>query len=61
VTAFYLAASSTPSPDDVVLESRVVPPLAPGISSSGSTSVTIPAGTAAGTFYIIAKSEPAQP
>jgi subtilisin family serine protease len=58
VTAFYLATSSTPGPGDVLLDgSRGVPQLAPGASSAGSTSVTIPAGTAAGTFYLIAKAD----
>ena len=58
VTGFYLAASSTPGAGDVLLdESRAVPPLAPGTSSAGSTSVTIPPGTGAGTFYILAKAD----
>ena len=58
VTAFYLSTSSTLDATDVVLDgSRAVPQLGPGLSSMGSTSVTIPAGTAPGTFYIIAKAD----
>jgi subtilase family serine protease len=58
VTAFYLSTSSTPGAGDVVLDgSRVVPQLAAGTSSTGSTSVTIPAGTAPGTYYLIAKAD----
>jgi subtilase family serine protease len=35
-----------------------VPELAPGASSPGSTPVTIPTGTAAGTYVIIAIADP---
>ena len=46
------------TPGDVLLDgSRAVPDLAAGASSAGSTSVTIPAGNAAGTFYLIAKAD----
>jgi serralysin len=34
-----------------------VPPLSPGASSTGSTTVTIPGQTAPGTFYIIARAD----
>ena len=58
VTAFYLSTNSTGNAGDVLLDgSRVVPQLAAGASSAGSTTVTIPAGTASGTFYIIAKAD----
>ncbi|PYU06868.1 MAG: hypothetical protein DMG33_06410, partial [Acidobacteria bacterium] len=40
-----------------VLGSRAIPALAPGATSSGSTTVTIPAGTATGNHYIIAKAD----
>jgi hypothetical protein len=43
---------------DVLLGSRAVPELAPGASSPGSTPVTIPTGTAAGTYFIIAIADP---
>ena len=58
--AFYLSTTSVGGPSDVLLDgSRGVPALAPGTSSTGPTTVTIPAGTAAGTFYIIAKADAA--
>jgi subtilase family serine protease len=58
VTAFYLSTSSTGSTGDLLLDgSRAVPLLAAGTSSVGSTTVTIPAGTASGTFFIIAKAD----
>jgi subtilase family serine protease len=58
VTAFYLSTSSAGTPADVLLDgSRMVPQLAPGASSSGSTTVTIPAGTGPGMLYIIAKAD----
>ena len=58
VTRFYLSANSTLDAGDVRLDgSRAVPGLPAGASSAGSTSVTIPASTAAGTHYIIAKAD----
>lgn len=57
-TRFYLSPDATWSAGDVLLDgSRVVPELPPGASSAGSTSVTIPAGTAAGSFYVLAKAD----
>jgi subtilase family serine protease len=44
----------------VELGIRNVPGLAPGASSSGSTQVTIPTGTPAGTWYIIARADSAE-
>ena len=40
-----------------MLGSRLVPALAAGASSTGTTSVLIPAGTTPGTYYIIAKAD----
>ena len=58
ITAFYLSTSRTGGSGDVLLDgSRAVPQLAAGASSTGSTTVTIPAGTASGTFFIIAKAD----
>jgi subtilase family serine protease len=37
--------------------SRSVGPLAPGAASTGTTAVTIPANTTAGTYYIVAKAD----
>ena len=55
LTQFYLSANSALDPSDSLLGSRNVPALAGGASSSGSTTVTIPQGTATGSWYIIAK------
>jgi subtilase family serine protease len=58
VTRFYLSTNSTLDAGDVQLdESRIVPPLAAGASSVGSTSVTIPAGTAAGAYFLFARAD----
>ena len=56
-TRFFLSADPTLGASDVWLGSRNVPALASGASSSGSTTATIPAGTAAGNWYIIAKAD----
>ncbi len=58
VTRYYLSSNSTLSADDVLLEGgRAVPGLAAGGSSTGSTSLLLPAGLAAGLSYIIAKAD----
>ena len=56
-TQFYLSANTTLDASDILLGSRSVPLLAGGASSSGSTTVTVPLGTAAGSWYIIAKAD----
>ena len=56
-TQFYLSSNSSIGESDILLGSRTVPALAAGASSSGSTSVTIPLGTASGNWYIIAKAD----
>ncbi|PYU05728.1 MAG: hypothetical protein DMG33_10135, partial [Acidobacteria bacterium] len=56
-TRFYLSASTVLDASAAVLGSRAIPTLAPGTASSGSTAVTLPAGTAAGNYYIIAKAD----
>jgi subtilase family serine protease len=53
-TKFYLSTNSTFGSGDVLLGTRAIPPLALGASNSGSTTLTIPPGTAAGTYYIVA-------
>jgi len=53
-TRFYLSKDSVVGAGDVMLTGRTVVPLAVGASSVGSTSATLPAGTTAGTWYIIA-------
>ena len=56
-TQFFLSTDTTLSVSDVLLGSRGVPLLAAGASSSGSTTVTIPPGTAVGNWYIVAKAD----
>lgn len=54
-TRFYLSSDTTLDGADVRLAGgRAVPPLATNASSSGTTVVTIPAETAAGTYWILA-------
>jgi subtilase family serine protease len=57
-TRFYLSANVTLDAGDVVLDSsRSVPTLAAGAASGGTTPLTIPAGTAPGTYYFFAKAD----
>jgi subtilase family serine protease len=56
-THFYLSKNSTFDASDSLLGGRAVSALAGGAASAASTSVTIPPGTAAGTWYIIARSD----
>jgi subtilase family serine protease len=56
-TRFYLSTKAVFDPADSPFGSRAVPILASGASSSGPTPLTIPAGTAPGTWYIIAKAD----
>jgi len=56
-TAFFLSTNTTLDAKDIPLASRAVPALAPGASSSASTDVTIPSGTAPGSYYIIASAD----
>src|SRR5262249_51350581 len=52
---FYLSADFTLDTGDPLLQGRNVPSLDGGISSSGSTNVTIPPSTQDGVYYLIAK------
>src|SRR5260221_6355090 len=54
-TAYYLSTDATLDAADVVLGSRAVAALAAGASDTGSLTLTIPAGTATGTYYVFAK------
>jgi subtilase family serine protease len=56
-TRFYLSDNTTVDTGDTLIGSRSVPSLADGASSGGSTTVTIPAGTTAGSRYIIAMAD----
>jgi hypothetical protein len=53
-TAFYLSANATLGAGDVLLGSRQVGVLLPNSSSTIKTTLTIPGGTPAGRYYIIA-------
>lgn len=56
-TSFYLSTNTTYEPTDTLLGSRAVGTLAVGAASSGSTGVVIPAGTPAGTYFVIARAD----
>jgi|GEM_PF-1594517 len=57
LTRFYLSANTSIDATDTVIGSRSVPALAGGVSSAGSTTVTIPEGTTTGNWYIVAKAD----
>jgi subtilisin family serine protease/subtilase family serine protease len=57
VTLFYLSTDSMIDASDVLLGSRSVPSLAAGVSSAGSTTITIPQSTAVGTWYVVGKAD----
>jgi subtilase family serine protease len=56
-TRYYLSTNMLFDAADVPLGGRAVPALNAAQSSSGSTSLSIPAGTAPGTYYIIGKAD----
>jgi subtilase family serine protease len=56
-TRFYLSTNTLLDASDVPLGDRAVPALAAGATHSASTSITIPAGTLAGSYYLIAKAD----
>jgi subtilase family serine protease len=56
-TTFYLSTNATVGPEDIVLGSRAVPALASGAGSLGTTTLTIPAGTAAGKYFLVARAD----
>jgi hypothetical protein len=56
-TSFYLSNDNLFDPNDVLLGSRAVPALAKGGSSAANTLLTIPAGTAPGVRYIVARAD----
>nr|WP_281282937.1 CARDB domain-containing protein [Geomonas ferrireducens] len=53
-TKLYFSTNNTLDASDIYLGNRFVPAIAAGSSQNGSTNVTIPAGIAVGTYYIIA-------
>src|SRR5260370_1188073 len=56
-TRFYLSASTVLDDSAAVLGSRAVPTRGPRAASSDTTTVTLPAGTATGNYYSIAKAD----
>ncbi len=56
-TRFYLSADSLFDASDIELGSRAIPDLAAGAVSSGATGLTIPAGTAAGAWRLLARAD----
>jgi Fungalysin metallopeptidase (M36)/CARDB/Fungalysin/Thermolysin Propeptide Motif len=56
-TSFYLSQNSVLEATDQLLGSRSVPALATGATHAATTSVTLPTGLAAGTYYVIARAD----
>jgi subtilase family serine protease len=56
VTRVYLSANLLLDAEDTVIGERAVPVLAPGASSAGSTTVTLPSGLS-GRYYLIAAAD----
>jgi thermitase len=54
LTRFYLSTNTSFDSGDFPLQSRGVSPLEPGASQVATTSMTIPAGTTGGQYYLIA-------
>jgi len=57
LTQFFLSSNNALDAADIALGSRAVPALAAGASSSGATALTVPAGTATGYWYVLAKAD----
>jgi hypothetical protein len=53
VLGYYLSADATFSPDDVLLGEDITTALAPGSALAMSAELTVPAGTAAGAYYLL--------
>ena len=56
-TYFYLSQNLALDTADAMIGSRSVPALAVGETSSGTATVTLPDGLAAGTYYVFAKAD----
>ena len=56
-TSFYLSINSVLETSDPVVATRLVPELAAGTSSTGTTSVTLPDGLAPGSYTLFAKAD----
>jgi hypothetical protein len=59
-TKFYLSTNASFGTGDVLIGSRAVPSLAAGASHSATTSLLIPAGTGAGSYFLLAVSDATQ-
>ncbi len=57
VMSFYLSSDTTIHPADALLGNRSVPSLGVGASSAGSATLTLPADTPAGAYYVVAKAD----
>jgi subtilase family serine protease len=57
LTAFYLSLDFTIDSKDILLGTRSVPMLAAGASNSAATTFTVPAGTATGTYWLLATAD----
>ena len=56
-TRYYLSLDTALDGSDVALGSRVVPGLAAGASHTGSATLTIPAGTSSGAYWLLIKAD----
>jgi subtilase family serine protease len=56
-TKFYLSNNAAYDVGDTLLGGRATPDLSPGASSTMSTALLIPATTAAGSYYIVARAD----
>jgi subtilase family serine protease len=59
LTRYYLSLNTSVDATDLLLAARAVPALGTGGSSSIATPLTIPAGTATGLYYLIARTDDA--
>ena len=56
-TGFYLSANNTLDATDTWLGSRQLAPLGPGVTNALSTTLRVPAATATGSYYVLAKAD----
>jgi hypothetical protein len=56
-TRFYLSRTRSSTRRTPLLGTRAVPEIAPSANSTGTTSLTIPAGAAPGPYYLIAQAD----
>jgi len=56
-TRYFLSTNTTLDAGDTALGSRAVPPLAPGATNSQTSTLTLPPGLAAGTYYIAVEAD----